>query len=62
MHVVESFPEEKRASLPSEIGRMMIYKLNIGEKAKIYVYNHYIYMQRCYLPKKLRRMEEKRVE
>ena len=29
------------------------FKLNIGEKAIIYIYNHYIYMQKYYLPKKM---------
>jgi hypothetical protein len=28
--------------------RKPIYKLNIGDKAKIYSYNHCIYMQKCY--------------
>ena len=44
--------------LPSDTGRMLIYKLDIGRKAKIHVYDHYIYIQKYYLPKKL----EERVE
>ena len=39
MHAVEPSHEEKIALLPSasDTERMLIYKLNIGEKAKIYV-------------------------
>jgi hypothetical protein len=33
-------------------GRMLIICLDIGEKAKIEVYNHYIYMLKYYIPKK----------
>jgi hypothetical protein len=28
------------------------YELNIAIKAKITIYQHYIYMHKCYLPKK----------
>jgi hypothetical protein len=35
-------------------GRMLIICLDIGEKAKIEVYNHYIYMLKYYIPKKTR--------
>jgi hypothetical protein len=45
--------KRREASLPSDTGIMLIYKLNVGEKAKIYIYKHYIYMQESYLQKKV---------
>jgi hypothetical protein len=54
--------KKREASLLSDTGRMMIYKLNIGERANTSIYNHYIYMQECYLQKKVGGKDGKWVE
>ena len=53
MYAVEPSHEEKRALLPSDTRRMLIYKLIISEKAKIYIDIYCINIQKYYLQKKM---------
>jgi hypothetical protein len=52
VHVTEPLNEEKRPLLLPCSRENANCMLNIGEKAKIDVYNHYVYIHKYYIPKK----------